>query len=402
MTLVSGYANNNINNNDWKSWKWQQQNAIRNFNTLLDYFTNISPDFVEELKENIGNLKFQITPYLLSLIPQELSTDELKNNSLFMQFFPVGEIYTQGHDAYNGTDNWEHGEEFPTSNIQHKYTNRALIRFRNCFGYCNFCFEALGTLEKNPSPEKIFKFSDWEKSLKYIKETSKIEEVVLSGGEPLLMDDEKLEQILSDIDNVNAQLGYDKIRFKRIHTRVMTFNPYRITTNLSTIIRNHRVNEIALNIAHPDEITEEMKEAIGIIRETGGRYAPLIVSHTPLLNGINDNSETLWNLFSKLYSMNVKPYYLLHTMPHTPYADMQRVSVRDGVKLMKKLKRHKSNIAIPEYVIVHYDGKQTVPLELNGTPEFQYTKDDNGNPIVRFLNWKNKWVEYPDTKNKLI
>ncbi len=69
--------------------------------------------------------------------------------------------------------------------------------------------------------------------------------------------------------------------------------------------------------------------------------------------------------------------------------------------MIKKLKRHKSNIAIPEYIVAHYNGKVTVPLEINGTPEFIYTKDKKGNPIVRFLNWKEKWVEYPDTEDTI-
>lgn len=162
------------------------------------------------------------------------------------------------------------------------------------------------------------------------------------------------------------------------------------------------MNEIALHLSHPSEITGDMLEAVGKIREGAGRNAPLLVSQTPLLRGINDDSHTLWELFARCYENNIKPYYLTHAMPHTPFLDQQRVSVRDGVKLMKDLKRHKSNIAIPEYVIVHYDGKQTVPLELNGTPEFQYTKDEQGNPIIRFLNWKGKWAEYPDAQDTLL
>ena len=154
-------------------------------------------------------------------------------------------------------------------------------------------------------------------------------------------------------------------------------------------------------MTHPDEITSDFIEAVGTIRESGGRHAPLLATHTPLIAGINDSAEVLWDLFTRLFENNIKPYYLLHTMPHTPFANQQRVSVRDGVRLMKKLKRHKSNIAIPEYVIVHYDGKQTVPLELNGTPEFQYRQDAKGNHIVHFLNWQGRWVEYPDAPNKL-
>lgn len=386
---------------EWNDWKWQQRNAINDVRELSNHFSQIDSGYFDDLYEKSKNLKFQLTPYMLSQISKDISQEELEKNPWFLQFFPLGDIYTQGPDAYNGTDNWEKVPEFPTSNIHHKYTNRALIRLRNCLAYCNFCFEALGTLEKNPKSEKIFKFGDWEKSLEYIANRPEIEEVILSGGEPLLLSDSKLEDILKDISKIQNPNGKPKIRFKRIHTRVMTHNPYRVTDDFVRILSQYHVNEIALNVAHPSEITEDVTEAVGKIREGTGRYAPMIVTHTPLLKGINDNAENLWELFGKLFENNIKPYYLLHTMPHTPYANQQRVSVRDGVRLMKQLKRNKSNIAVPEYVIVHYDGKQTVPLEINGTPEFQYTKDEQGDPIIKFLNWKNNWVTYPDSKDTI-
>lgn len=387
---------------DWYSWTWQQQNAVRDFNELRKYLTNVSSEFFDRIGAQTERLKFQMTPYMLEKIPANITQEKLERNPWFLQFFPQGEIYAQGADAYNGTDNWEKRTEFPTSNLHHKYTNRALIRFRNCLSYCNFCFEALGTLEKNPSPFKIFKWDDWQKSLEYIAQNLDVEEVILSGGEPMLLSDSKLEQILRDISEIKGEDGTPKIRFKRIHTRVMTHNPYRITDDFVKLLSQYRVNEMALHIAHPSEVTDEVIETIGKIRDGAGRYAPMLVTHTPLLKGINDDVKTLWELFGKLYENNVKPYYLLHTMPHTPYANQQRVSVRDGVRLMKQLKRHKSNIAIPEYVIVHYDGKQTVPLEIGGTPEFQYTQDSEGNSIVRFLNWKWNWVEYPDVRDTSI
>ena len=386
----------------WYSWRWQQQNAVRDVNELKSHFTRVNPEFFNNLSRTSGGrLKFRITPYMLEQMPSNLTQEELEKNSWFLQFFPLGDIYTQGPDAYNGTDNWEMGPEFPTSNLHHKYTNRVLVRFRDCLAYCNFCFEALGTLEKNPSTSKVFKWDDWQKSLEYISKNPDIEEVVLSGGEPLLPSDSKLENILSDISELRGEDGKPKVRFKRIHTRVMTHNPYRVTKDFVRLLSQYHVNEIALNVAHPSEITEDVTEAVGKIRDGAGRYAPMIVTHTPLLKGINDDAETLWELFGKLFENNIKPYYLLHTMPHTPYADQQRVSVRDGIRLMNKLKRHKSNIAIPEYVIVHYDGKQTVPLELGGTPEFQYDTDPNNHPIVRFLNWKRNWVNYPDCQDTI-
>lgn len=127
----------------------------------------------------------------------------------------------------------------------------------------------------------------------------------------------------------------------------------------------------------------------------------MLSTHTPLLRNLNADADTLWGLFSGLYELNVNPYYLIHPFPHTPYADQQRVSVRDGVRLMKQLKRHKSNIAVPEYIVAHYDGKVTVPLEVNGTPEFRYERDTSGSPVVRFFNWRNNWVEYPDVEDVL-
>ncbi len=390
------------NKHEWKDWKWQQKNAIKDVRSLSDHFSNLDSSFFDDLHRESGErIKFQITPYILSQIPKDISQEEFLKNPWFKQFFPQGKIYTKGYDAYDGTDNWERPEEFPTSNIQHKYDNRVLIRFRNCLGYCNFCFEALGSLEKNPEKRKRFFSKDWEKSLEYMKNHSKVEEVIFSGGEPLLNSDSKLESMLKDISKINDENGNPKIRFKRIHTRSLTINPFRITDNLTKIIGYYRVNEIALNVAHPSELTNEFEYAVGKLRENTGKYSPIIVLHTPLLKGINDNTKTLWELFSKAYGMNIKPYYLLHSMPHTPFGDKQRVSVKDGVKLLKPLWRTKSHIALPEYIIVHYDGKRTVPLELNGTPEFQYTKNSKGNPIVKFKNWKNNWVEYPDVEDTI-
>lgn len=392
----------NIPEKEWKDWKWQQRNAVRDIRQISGYFTQVDRAFFDDLYEKSKGLKFQVTPYMLSQIPRDISLDELQKNPWFLQFFPLGEVYRKGPDAYDGTENWDMPDEFPTSNLQHKYPNRALIRFRNCLAYCNFCCKALGTLEKEPKPEKKIRWGDWEKSLEYLASHPEIEEVILSGGEPLLLSDSKLEEVLRGVSGIPDSEGKPKIRFKRIHTRVATQNPYRVTGDLVRVLRDYRVNVVAFGVTHPSEITPEFKEAVYKIRESAGRYTPILAAHTPLLGNINANAETLWELFGQLYELNIKPYYLLHTFPHTPFANQQRVSVRDGVRLMKQLKRHKSNIVLPEYVVAHYKRKVTVPLEIDGTPEFQYTKDQSGNPVVRFLNWKGEWAGYPDVKDSIV
>jgi lysine 2,3-aminomutase len=385
---------------NWKNWKWQQKNIITNSDELNNYFTKINTKFFNNLFNDSKRLIFQITPYMLSQIPKNITKKDILKNIWFQQFFPLGKIYTKGYDSYDGIENWEDISEFPTSNIHHKYTNRALIRFRSCFSKCNFCFEALGSLEKNPSKNKLFDWNDWDKTLEYLNKNKDVEEVILSGGEPLLYSDEILEKIFKDIKNIKNKTGKSKIRFLRIHTRVLTHNPFRITKKLALIFKKYKVNTIIFSVTHSSEITPEFITTVKNLRKWMGSDAPIFVSHTTLIKGINDNKDKLWELFSKLYELNIKPYYLLHTMPHIPYGNKQRIPVKKGVKILKALKRYKSNIAIPEYIIPHINGKITVPLEINGTPEFIYSKDKNGNPIIKFKNWKNQWVVYFDAKEK--
>ncbi len=381
---------------DWKNWMWQEQNVISTPEQLAEYFKNISLDYFKNLFKE--NLKVRITPYILHQIPENVSKEELEESPWFLQFFPLGELYQNKADAYQKGENWEKEEEFPTSNLHHKYTNRALVRLSECLGHCNFCFEFMRVLEKDKLSCKKFLWNDWNKSLEYIKNHPEIEEVIISGGEPLLLSDEKLDSILFDLRNIKDGSGNSKVKFIRIHTRALTHNPFRVTDSLASILKKHKVNAIMFNVAHVSEITEDFLEAVHKIRKIMGEDSPILGTHTPLLKNLNSDAKILWELFSKLYMNNIKPHYLIHMMPFCPYGDRQRTSVIKGVEIMKKLKRKKSNPALPEYILAHDDGKITVPLEKNGTPEFIYTKNEYGDKIVKFLNWKGKWREYLDLK----
>jgi len=379
---------------DWKNWMWQEQNVIHSPEQLGNYFENISKEYFEKLFKK--NLKVRITPYILYKIPKEISKEDLEKNPWFLQFFPLGELYENSLDSYNKGENWEKENEFPTSNLHHKYTNRVLVRLSECLGHCNFCFEFKRVLEKDKPLCKKFLWSDWKKSLKYIKEHPEVEEVVISGGEPFLLSDDKINSMLADLRNIKDDSGNPKVKFIRIHTRALTHNPFRITDSLVNTLKKHKVNAIMFNVAHVSEITEEFIEAVKRIRKIMGEDSPILGAHTPLLKNLNADENVLWELFSKLYENNIKPHYLIHMMPFCPYGDRQRTPVKKGVEIMKKLKRKKSNPALPEYILAHDDGKITVPLEENGTPEFIYTESEKGNKIIKFLNWKNKWVEYLD------
>lgn len=391
----------------WHDWKWQQKHKVtdKDIPKLRELFPDVSNEAWNQVFGNsLKRLKFQVTPYMLSKILKNQSKNTKNPDESFLndiwvkQFFPSGDIKQDGPGGYDAGENWELSEEFPTPNLHHKYTNRAPLRTSTCFSYCNFCFEAKRTLDKNPQDEKIFRWSDWKASQKYIRKNKQLEEIIFSGGEPLILSNNRLEKIFSDI--VAIENEQERTIYKRIHTRVLSHNPFRITPEFAEMIGKYGVNQITFDVAHADEITPEFIHAVNIIRDSAGVKAPMLALHTPLLKGVNDDTTKLWDLFSKAYKYNIRPYYLLCPMPNSPLGD-DRISVADAVELYSPLKRHKSNNVIPELVIVDKTGKQTVPLERNGTPEFQYKYNTQGNPIIHFKNWKGEWNDYADVPSTI-
>lgn len=379
---------------EWKNWRWQQRNRLQSGKQIKQYFPNFPEDEIRDLSEIEREYRFGLTPYILSLIELDENGNPKKDDPLWKQFFPDAEIFRQKSvDSYNRVDsNWELEEDFPTPILQHKYPNKVLFRMTNsCLSYCNYCFEVARVSDKEskkPTTSNVL----WQDSLNYIRGHPEIEEVIVSGGEPLIVNNETLEERLKSIRDIPT------VKSVRIHTRALTHNPYRIDKELVEASKKHRVTELGIHIAHPNEITDDFKEALEQFDEHG--YGSILkMAQIPLIKGVNDDPEVLHDLFMKLYAdCRVKPYYLLHDMPWTPGAAEYRTSVRKGVELMNTMKRKIPNVAIPEYIIVHHTGKKTVPLELEGTPEFQYTQNEDGHPIIRFKNWKGNWETYLDRK----
>ena len=389
-------SNENLSraNPNWKDWKWQQQNSLRSSREVRKFYPNFPEGEVEKLSGLEKEYRFGLTPYLISLIGTDENGNPKRDDPLYRQFFPESDVFRQeSADSYNRIDsNWELEEDFPIPILQHKYPNKVLFRMTNsCLGYCNYCFEVARVSDKE-SKKPTTNNGLWQDSLKYIREHPEIEEVIVSGGEPLIVNNETLEERLKSIREIPS------VKSIRIHTRALSFNPYRFDEGLVETTKRNRVTEFGIHIAHPNEITDDFKEALKQFDEHG--YGGVLkMAQIPLIKGVNDNPEVLHDLFMKLYAdCRVKPYYLLHDMPWTPGAAEYRTSVRKGVELMNTMKRRIPNVAMPEYIIVHHTGKRTVPLEPNGTPEFQYTQNEDGYPIVKFKNWKGNWETYLDGK----
>jgi lysine 2,3-aminomutase len=362
--------------NQYHDWKWQQRNVYRDEQALRNAFGGWSEDLSHKINKNLQNKKMQITPYYVQLILNSKQDNvSIIEHPLWRQVVPFWD--NDGINGYNGeTENWEFNSEMKTPICQHKYDNRVILRISNtCNSYCQFCFEALRTLEKKS--DKISASHDlFYDALEYIKQTPQIEEVIFSGGDPLMLSDEKLEEYLSAIRNWNNDI------LIRIHSRGLTFNPFRITDKLIQTLEKYKVNSFGVHVCHYLELSKDFINAVMKIQ----KVVPIVFSNIPFLRGINDNEQVLHKLFIDLYKIGVKPYYLYHFMPFSPGATEYKTSIKEGIRIMSVLKRRISNIAMPEYVLPHIKGKFTVPLVSNYEDYGKFeTIDDH--QYYTFTNW---------------
>jgi lysine 2,3-aminomutase len=373
---------------EWTDWKWQQRNTVRSARHLKEHFPKCDQDLLDRVDQHTKTFRFQATPYFLHLIDTDPATgNPVRDDPLWRQVVPP-EI-TSSHDAfdYDGeTENWELDSEMVTPIAQHKYDNRVIVRYANvCHAYCQFCYEALRTLDKD-SAKVAFDLGHWAVTLDYLRANPAIEEVILSGGEPLMHSDDQLDRLMGDIRAARPDI------IVRIHTRALTFNPFRICPDLVDILKRHQVTCVGLHITSPRELTPDFDAALRQLQTA----VPIVFANVPLLAGVNDDLDRLRTLCMGLYRRGVHAGYLYHFMPHSPGSASFRVPIRRGVELMQALRRHISNPAVPEYVLPHATGKYTVPLYLSPEELPRHVSGAGGLRVLEFVNWQGDRVQYPD------
>ena len=239
-------------------WKWQQKNLINSTAELLARFPGLagSPQY-QNIEHNLESRKLGLTPYLANLIKTDAQQRPVSNDPIWLQVAPVWARPEAQRFEYDGeSENWELPHEMVTDICQHKYDNRVIIRTANvCHAYCQFCYEALRTLETD-TQKKAFKKSEWQQTVDYIATHPAVEEVILSGGEPLMLSDERLDSLLSSLRAARPDI------IIRLHTRALTFNPYRITDALVDVLKKGRVNAVGLHVSHRQEITDDFLDAV--------------------------------------------------------------------------------------------------------------------------------------------
>jgi lysine 2,3-aminomutase len=371
----------------WTNWRWQQRNAVRTAEELRDFFPGVSASDIEAIDIHSRQMRFQVTRHFLNCIARTTDGAPDPLDPLWRQVLPAleGDLVAAGY-SYDGTENWEMPEEMVTPIAQRKYEDRVIIRASNvCHAYCQFCYEALRTLEKD-SEKSSFNLRHWDDTIRYVAENEEIGEVILSGGEPLMQGDDQLRRLLGDLRRLPRQIAI------RIHTRALSFNPFRITDQLCATFEEFEVNSVGLHVTHVNELSPEFEQAAAKLR----RAVPVLFANIPLLRDVNDSAEAIRTLSMRLYMLGVARGYLYHFMPHSPGADRFRTPVQAGVKITHWMKRRVSNLAVPEYVLPHQTGKYTMPL-LGPEEELPRRRTSaTGEWVLHFVNWLGEEVDYPD------
>lgn len=368
-------------------WKWQQKNLINSTAELLARFPGLagSPQY-QNIEHNLESRKLGLTPYLANLIKTDAQQRPVSNDPIWLQVAPVWARPEAQRFEYDGeSENWELPHEMVTDICQHKYDNRVIIRTANvCHAYCQFCYEALRTLETD-TQKKAFKKSEWQQTVDYIATHPAVEEVILSGGEPLMLSDERLESLLSSLRAARPDI------IIRLHTRALSFNPYRITDALVEVLKKGRVNAVGLHVSHRQEITDDFLDAVAKLQ----RAVPLLFANIPLLGGINDSYVAMKDLCMTLYANGVLPHYLYQFMPFSPGSEQYRTQISSGIAIVSHMKRRLSNMAVPEFVLPHRTGKYSVPLDLLKPPA-ELRMDAAGLESMAFVNWQGDACVFPE------
>lgn len=329
----------------------------------------------DELKKICSNYPMRIPDYYLSLIKE-------KGDGVYKQCIPSSaEIYDLcgEEDPLHEEPEHQKRKNVP-SLLTHRYPDRVLFRISNsCAMYCRFCTRKrkVGDITKNPTWEEMAK------AILYIKQHPEIRDVILSGGDPLMLPNKLLEKIIKAVHSIISKRENGIIR---IGTRIPCVFPQRITEELCDMLKKYHPIYINTHFNHPNEITPESKRACELLVNAG---IP-VGNQTVLLKGVNDNPETMKKLMLGLLSIRVRPYYIYQCDP-VKGANHFRTRVEKGLEIYKSLRGHTSGLAVPQFVIDAPGGGGKIPL----LPEYVQSIDKDK---VVLKNYEGNTHEYPQIK----
>lgn len=325
---------------NWHDWKWHLKNRVETLEELSDII-ELSAEEIAGIKKEGGRLRMAITPYFASLL-------DPKNPHCPLRKQVVPRIEEHLSSSTNMEDPCGEVHDSPVPNLVHRYPDRVLLILTDmCISYCRYCTRKriVGGKRRMISRENLDAIYD------YISSHKKIRDVLISGGDPLVLGDETLDSVLSSLRAIKH------VEILRIGTRAPVFLPQRITDPLLRMLKKFHPLMMSIHFSHPREITPEVKRACERLADAG---IPL-GSQTVLLRGINNGARTIKSLVHQLLASRVRPYYL-YQCDLAMGTGHFRTSIAEGINIIEKLRGHTSGYAVPTYVIDAPGGGGKIPL----------------------------------------
>ncbi len=330
----------------WQDWKWQMRHCIHDLDTFEELLgIRLNDDQRAQMEHCAQRFPISVTPYYLSLI----NTDDHENDPVFRQSIPS----PLEHSVLKTdmSDPLHEDADSPAPCITHRYPDRVLFLVSNtCAMYCRHCTRKRTVGDTDSIPGK----AEMKQGIEYIRNTPQIRDVLLSGGDPFLLSDERLDWILTELRNIKH------VEVIRIGTRTPVVLPQRITDGLVNVLKKHHPVWINTHFNHPREITASAKRAIAKLADAG---IPL-GNQSVLLAGVNDCPRIMKALVHKLVANRIRPYYLYQCDLSEGLSHF-RTPIGKGIEILESLIGHTSGFCVPTYVIDAPGGGGKIPVMPN-------------------------------------
>jgi lysine 2,3-aminomutase len=351
----------------WGDYKWQLRNRV---DSLTDLESRLNLTDTERAGVLLAGTKLamSITPHFFNLIDKDDPDCPIRR-----------QVIPRIEEGWNAPEELADpcGEDshMPVPGLVHRYPDRVLFLVTDrCASYCRYCTRSRvvsGVGEQHLETQ-------WEMAFKYLEKHSEVRDVLLSGGDPLLFSDDRLDKILTRLRSI------PHIQFIRIGSRIPIFLPQRITPELCAMLKKHHPLFISIHSNHPRELTSEVRDALSRLADAG---IPL-GNQSVLLRGVNDTVEVQKALVHKLLMCRVRPYYLYQCDLINGSSHL-RTSVAEGVSIIEGLRGHTTGYAIPQLVIDGPGGGGKIPINPN------YVVDSTPGRVT-LRNYEGHIFDYPD------
>lgn len=352
---------------DWNDYRWHLEHAITDAE-MLSEIIDLSPQETRDIEKTATRYRWQISPYYASLIDRKD-----RNCPIFKQAVPTIE---ESLNAGTGEEPYAITYNSPAPLVTRLYADRIIINVTNmCATFCRHCLR-----KKDISlTDILYPREDVKAALDYVAGCPEIRDVLITGGDALVLSDDYLDWILTELEKI------PHVEMKRLGSRMIATLPQRVTADLCEMLVRHKPLYLNTQFNHPLEVTPESETAVDRLIQAG----VLVGNQSVLLRGINNDKHVMKRLVHELLRIRVRPYYIFNCKNLGGIKHF-RAPVADGLNIIENLRGYTSGLGVPTFIITAPEGKGKTPL----APTYLLNYNRNGKLLFR--TWAGEVCEYED------